>query len=81
MNWHNSHYMAELAQVSSCASTGCHQCGTGEAAQTGFPTMALLGQSWSKSLASFLGAILSPSVCRNLRKAPEQEHNWALVRS
>lgn len=84
MNWCNSHYMAELAWIWGCNSTGLPLAwGMGEGAGNKLPTGWLCwGRSWNSFLASFLvGVTLQPQCCRNPRAAPEQEHGCALVPS
>lgn len=81
MNWCNSHYVAELAYILNCNSTGLPLVwDVGEAAEnkdgfagTGAGTAALPHSLWEPSC--------SLTLCRNPRAALEQEHNWALVPS
>lgn len=56
MNWCNSHYMAELAWIWGCNSTGLPLAwGMGEGAGNKLPTGWLCwGRSWNSFLASFL---------------------------
>lgn len=73
MNWCNSHYMAELAYISSCNSTGLPLVwDVGQAAENKLPTGWLCwDRSWNSCLASFLvGTILQAHSVQSSQGSP-----------